>query len=169
MIFKKVHKLNNIVHLAYAHYTILIILLLPHHHQCIASVYSISICRGGPFYWVCCKRYRYAHDFIMFLALKAHVSNDILVWQSARPVSIDAVLNFVYTIIHLKHHGACKPMGLFFHTHPSAPDALIPNFSYMCRSHRLSTSKFSCHSLHTGNDTCVFWLIYRSCHWSVIC
>ena len=46
---KKVHKLNSIVPLAYAHFTILIILLLPHHHQCIASVYSISICRGGPF------------------------------------------------------------------------------------------------------------------------
>ena len=46
---KKVHKLNSIVHFAYARFTILIILLLPHHHQCIASVYSISICRGGPF------------------------------------------------------------------------------------------------------------------------
>ena len=46
---QKVHKLNSIVPLAYARFTILIILLLPHHHQCIASVYSISICRGGLF------------------------------------------------------------------------------------------------------------------------
>ena len=47
--FKKVHKLNTIIPFAYARFTILIILLLSHHHQCIASVYSISICRGGPF------------------------------------------------------------------------------------------------------------------------
>ena len=43
------HKLNSIVPFAYARFTILIILLLPHHRQCIASVYFISICRGGPF------------------------------------------------------------------------------------------------------------------------
>ena len=46
---KKMHRLNSIVPLAYARFHILIILLLPHHHRCIASVYSISICRGGPF------------------------------------------------------------------------------------------------------------------------
>ena len=33
----------------------------------------------------------------------------------------------------------------------------------------ISTSKFSCHSFHTGNATCVFCLIYRSCHWPVMC
>ena len=69
--------------------------------------------------------------------------------------------SFVYTTIHRKHHGTCKPMALLFHTHPSAPDVLLPNFSYVCRSHRLYPHPHS-HAI------LVFWLIYRSCHWPYV-